>query len=272
MVNDELSIIENIRILVIADIIGRPGRRTVARVLPGLKRSLRLDLIIANGENAAGGLGCTAATAQEFFKYGIDILTMGNHVWDKEDFADYIQVTPQIVRPANFPPGSPGKGHYIVEIRGYKIAVINLQGRMYMDCIDCPFQVIEKKLEQVKFVDIILIDMHAEAASEKMAIAHYLDGKVAVIWGTHTHVQTADLKLLPNGTLYVTDLGMTGPVNSVIGIKKELVIKRLVTGLPVRFEVPGGDCKFQGLFVEINRKGIPVSYKLINDLVYAEGK
>lgn len=257
----------SIKILVIADIIGRSGRRTVSKILPVLKKNLELDLVIANGENSAGGLGCTSSTAQELLNSGVNILTMGNHVWDKKDMIDYIVQESRIIRPANYPPGAPGQGHVIIEVKKRKIGIINLLGRIFMEPVDCPFRTVEQELKEVSDADIILVDMHAEATSEKVAMGYFLDGKVTAVWGTHTHVQTSDITVLPLSTLYVTDLGMTGPVDSIIGIKKELVLSRMINGIPVKFEVPGGITKLEGIFMEINSDGYPVSYRMISEIV-----
>jgi len=244
------------RVLVIADITGRPGRRMVSEHLPALVGRFNIDLVVANAENAAAGFGITPALAQELLAAGVDCLTMGNHVWDKKELQDYIEVEPRIIRPANFPPGTPGRGSLIVEKAGVKIAVINLLGRVFMAPVDCPFQAAIREVEAATAVTpMIIVDMHAEATSEKQAMGYFLDGKVSAVLGTHTHVATADARLLPGGTAYMTDIGMTGPVESVIGISKELIIQRFLTHMPTRFEVAGGPAQLQGAVVEIDPQG-----------------
>lgn len=244
------------RLLMIGDVVGRSGRRAVKVNLSGLKREFDLDLVIANGENAAGGNGITKELAQELFSSGVDVLTMGNHVWNKKEAFEYIDRETRIVRPANYPPGTPGVGANVYETRRkVKVAVINLSGRVFLQAIDCPFRKADEMVERMKEkARVVVVDFHAEATSEKVAMGWYLDGKVSAVVGTHTHVQTADERILPGGTAYITDLGMTGPWNSVIGVKKEIIIDKFVTQIPQRFEVAPGPFQFNGVVIDIDEE------------------
>jgi len=245
-----------LRLLVIGDVVGRPGRRAVKANVGGLKREFDLDLVIANGENAAGGNGITREVGQELFNSGVDVITMGNHVWSKKDSYDYINKEVRIVRPANYPPGAPGTGVNNFETRRkVKVAVINLSGRVFLPPLDCPFRKVDEILSRVKEeARTVVVDFHAEATSEKIAMGWYLDGRVSAVFGTHTHVQTADEQILPGGTAYITDLGMTGPRDSVIGVKKDLVIDKFISQLPVRFEVATGLFQFNGAVIDIDEE------------------
>lgn len=260
-------------ILFIGDIIGSPGRSAVKKVLPELKQSYNPNLIIANGENLAGGLGITPDTAKEVIDSGVDLLTTGNHVWDKKEIIDYIDLDDRILRPANYPKGTPGKGFTIIKRNLYQqeipIAVINLSGRIFMEPLDNPFIILQELLLQLKEeVKIILLDFHAEATSEKIAMGRYLDGKVSAVLCTHTHVQTADETIFPGGTAYITDVGMTGPVDSVIGTKKDLVIKKFLTQMPVKFDVPNGDVLLNAVTVDIDpTTGHAVNIKRISKVI-----
>ncbi|NLI12671.1 TIGR00282 family metallophosphoesterase [Pelotomaculum propionicicum] len=242
------------RLLAIGDIVGRSGRRAVKVNLGGLRRELGLDLVIANGENAAGGKGITKEVAQELFASGIDVLTMGNHVWNKKESFEYISRETRIVRPANYPPGVPGSGSGIYVTPGkVKVGVINLAGRVFLPAIDCPFRKADEIIARIKEkAQVVIVDFHAEATSEKVAMGWYLDGRVTAVVGTHTHVQTADERVLPGGTAYITDLGMTGPIDSVIGVKKEIIIDKFLTQIPQYFEVATGPFQFNGAVIEIN--------------------
>lgn len=242
------------RLLMIGDIMGRPGRLAVKENLPGLISELKLDFIIANGENAAGGNGITKEIARELFGYGIDMFTMGNHVWNKREIIEYLPKEPRIIRPANYPPGTPGVGYNIYRTKSnIALAVINLSGRVYMQELDCPFRLIDEILQRIAGeTKCIFVDFHAEATSEKVAMGWYLAGRVSAVCGTHTHVQTADERILPGGTAYITDLGMTGPKDSVIGVKKEIIIEKFLTALPKKFEVAGGPYQFNGLMIEVD--------------------
>lgn len=232
------------RILFIGDIFGRPGRTIVHNRLPELLRERGVDLLIANAENAAGGFGLTPQIAEEFLNEGVDVLTTGNHVWDKRELLDYFNETKddaysparRILRPANYPDGTPGVGMFEgCTRRGVPYTVMNLQGRVFMTNIDDPFRVADKLISEAK-TKVIFVDLHAEATSEKVALGWYLDGRVTAVIGTHTHIPTADERILPNGTAYQTDVGMTGPYDSVIGVQKELILQRFLTGMPARFE------------------------------------
>lgn len=242
-----------IRILFIGDIVGRPGRQVVQSGLPHLISDFAPDLIIANGENAAGGNGLTPQIAQELFSSGIHVLTGGNHIWKQREILDFIQDEPRVIRPANYPEGVPGNFYYIWERDGVKVAILNLLGRVYMEPIDCPFVRGEREVSRLsQITPNILVDFHAEATSEKVAMGWFLDGKVSAVVGTHTHVQTADEKILPGGTAYITDVGMSGPFDSVIGVEKGAIISRFLTGLPVRFEVAKKDPRICGVKIIID--------------------
>lgn len=245
---------DKVVLLMIGDIVGRPGRSILREKLPFLKKEYDVDLVVANGENAAGGNGITQKIAQELFISGIDFLTMGNHVWDNKDVFNFIEEETKIIRPANYPLGTPGQGYRIIKLEnGIEVAIINISGRTFMNNLDCPFQTIDKILDKTKDItSIVIVDFHAEATSEKKAMGWYLDGRVTLVAGTHTHVQTADERILPNGTAYITDIGMTGPINSVLGIEKDIVIKKFITQLPVRFEVAKGPAQINGIIVEID--------------------
>ena len=227
-----------LRILFLGDIVGSPGRTAISDNMNKLKQKYRPQMIIANGENAASGRGITEKILKELLTQGIQIITMGNHTWDHKDIYQFIDQYPQLIRPANFPDGTPGKGYTIVNFNTTKIAVINLQGRTFLPAIDCPFREVEKILEKIKKITpVIFVDFHAEATSEKQAMGWFLDGKVSAVVGTHTHVQTADERILPGGTAYITDVGMVGPRDGILGMKKEAVIEKFMTSLPQRFEV-----------------------------------
>lgn len=240
------------RVLFIGDIVGKIGRMSIKSLLPLILNKYKVDLVLANGENAAGGFGITEKVATELFSFGIQVITSGNHIWDKKESIPYIGREDRIIRPANYPPGAPGIGSTIIKIRGKKIGIINLSGRVFMSNIDCPFRVGIVEIERIsKETNIILIDFHAEATSEKIAFAYYVDGKVSAVIGTHTHVQTADEKILPGGTAYITDVGMTGPSDSVIGIDKEQIIERFLLQMPKKFETAKGNGIFSAVVIEI---------------------
>ena len=237
-------------ILMIGDIVGRPGRRAVKDNIAAIQREFSIDFTIANGENIAGGSGVTRETANELFGYGIDVLTGGNHIWDKKESFPFIAEEARIIRPANYPPGVPGAGYRIFSAGEHKVAVVNLLGRVFMPDVDCPFRRAEEIVAELSSATpLIIVDFHAEATSEKMAFGWFLDGKVTAVLGTHTHVQTADERILPGGTAYITDVGMTGPRDAVIGVKKETIITRYFTQLPKRFEVAGGPYQFDACIV-----------------------
>jgi metallophosphoesterase (TIGR00282 family) len=226
-------------ILFIGDIVGRPGRRSVEYWLPRLRDEFSIDLVVANGENAAGGLGITSAILRDLLKLGIHVITLGNHTWRKRDFVKAIGSFETVVRPANYPEGVPGRGAVLYTLDdGRKVGVTNLLGRVYMDPMSCPFAVGSRMVEELRqATPLVLVDMHAEATSEKVAMGWHLDGTCTAVIGTHTHVQTADERVLPKGTAYITDVGMTGPLDSVIGVERELVVRRFLTGMPAEFKV-----------------------------------
>lgn len=235
-----------LNILFIGDIIGRKGRNLLEDILPELKKENKVDLVIANGENAAAGFGLTQKIYNKLLEIGIDVVTTGNHVWDIKDFINEIADCPKVVRPANYPPGVPGKGHLTVEVNKIKIAVINLSGRVFMPSLDCPFRKAEEILKELpEDVKVKIVDIHGEATSEKTAMGWFLDGKVSAVIGTHTHVQTADEKVLPQGTAYITDVGMAGAYNSVIGVEVAPILQRFLTSMPTKFEA---EKKGPGLF------------------------
>ncbi len=243
---------DTLKILFVGDIVGKPGRRALRMWLPRLMEEYGTDLVVANGENGAGGFGLTREVALEILDMGVDVITSGNHIWDKKEFLPVLDQLERIIRPANYPPGVPGKGW--LEVRtpaGFPVVVVNLEGRIFMDPLDCPFRKADEILKQHP-EKVVVIDFHAEASSEKMALAWHLDGRVSAVVGTHTHVQTADEQILPSGTAYITDLGMTGPSLSIIGMKPQDPLKRFLTHLPSRFEVAKGPVQFNALLVEIN--------------------
>ena len=243
-----------IKILFIGDIIGKPGRQALSRELHRLVDRYNADLVIANGENAAGGFGLTVDTARELFDMGIHCLTSGNHIWDKKEQVAQVLADPRIIRPANYPAEVPGSGSTIlVTPGGVKVAVLNLEGRVFMKNLECPFRTADREIERLKQeTPIIFVDFHAEATSEKAALGWYLDGRASFVIGTHTHVQTADERVLTQGTAYMSDAGMTGSFDSVIGIGKEEAIRKFLTQLPVKFEVPKRDIRLNGAVVEID--------------------
>lgn len=225
------------KVLFIGDIIGKLGRKICKDLLPGLRSEYGPDLVIANGENSAHGYGITIKIYQELMEMGIDALTMGNHIWDKKELLKEIDKYPLMVRPVNYPAGAPGKEHLIIEKHGVKVAITNASGRTFMHALDCPFQALGKLVPILKQeAKIVIIDMHAEATSEKCALAWFLDGKATAVLGTHTHVQTADERILPNGTAFISDIGMVGARDSIIGMKREAIINRFVTQIPEHFE------------------------------------
>lgn len=244
------------KVLFIGDIMGEPGRRAISRTLHKLVAQHGVDLVVGNGENVAGGFGITPDLAQELFELGLAVITTGNHAWDRKEALEYFRYEPRLLRPANYPEGAPGRGSTVVEsASGEKLAVIQVMGRVYMPALDCPFQTARREVERLqRETRAIILDMHAEATSEKMAMGHYLDGDVTAVVGTHTHVQTADEQILPKGTAYITDIGMTGPIHSVIGIKKEAPIEKFLTQMPRRFEVAPGPAVFSAVLIELDAR------------------
>jgi len=246
---------DNFKVLFIGDLIGRPGRRALARFLPELKRKYQPDLVIANGENAAGGNGLTEEIGKELF-FQVDVLTSGNHIWDKKEVLNYLDKESRLLRPANYPAGNPGRGYYIFQNEnGLRAAVVNLQGRVFMEPIDCPFHQADHLLEEIiPTTPIIIIDFHAEATSEKQALGWYLNGRVSAVIGTHTHIPTADERVLPGGTAYITDVGMAGAWNSVIGMKTEQALQRFLSSRPQRFEPATEGLLLSAVFISIDPK------------------
>jgi metallophosphoesterase (TIGR00282 family) len=240
-------------ILCIGDIVGKPGREFINNRLPKLITEHKIDFIIANGENSAHGVGITRSTYEELLYAGVDVITLGNHAWSKKEVTEFIEDKLNIIRPANFPSNNPGRGYTILEKHGKRIAVINLCGRVYMDSYNNPFEKADEILEKIKDkADIIIVDFHAEATSEKLALGWYLDGRVTAVFGTHTHVQTSDERLLPKGTGYITDVGMTGPYDSRLGVDKDIIIKKFVTMMPSKFEVADGKAIFCAILLEVD--------------------
>ncbi len=243
-------------ILFVGDIVGRPGRRALAAALPGLVAQHGIDFTVANGENAAGGMGITADVAQELLSAGVDVITLGNHVWKNKGAVKAVEEESRLIRPANFPSGVPGKGDGVFTARsGARVGVLNLCGRTFMDALDCPFKAAEEAVERLRAeTPVCLVDMHAEATSEKQAMGCFLDGKVSAVIGTHTHVQTADERLLPEGTAYVTDVGMTGPKNSILGMAPEAILTRFITRMPARFEVARGPVLLSAVLIDVEEE------------------
>jgi len=241
-----------IRLLFIGDIVGRPGRDLVRHGLRGLVDYYRIDFVIANAENAAAGFGITREIGDQLLDWGIDVMTSGNHIWDKKEALDYIGAEPRLLRPANYPAGTPGNGSYLARTRdGRSVGVVNVMGRVFMLNIDDPFQIVLREIEALrKRTRIVFVDFHAEATSEKIAMGWHLDGKATAVVGTHTHVQTADERILPKGTAYLTDVGMTGPHDSIIGVEVEPALNRFLTALPQKFETATGNPRLNAVVVE----------------------
>ena len=239
------------RILFIGDIFGRPGRDIAQRAIKPLVARHDIDLVVANVENSAAGFGVTGDIAETILKSGVDVMTSGNHIWDKKEILEYIPRQPKLLRPANFPAGVPGRGTWIGASRsGVPVAVINVMGRIFMAPLDDPFAVVLREIEAARAkAKIIIVDFHAEATSEKVAMGWHLDGRVTAIFGTHTHVQTADERVLPKGTAYLTDVGMTGPHDSIIGVQIEAALGRFVNGMPAKFEAASGGARFNGILI-----------------------
>lgn len=237
------------RILMVGDVVGRPGRRAVAALLPELRRKHEVDVVVANGENAAGGVGLTVDTAQELFKSGVDFITSGNHIWHHKEILAYMEAEPCVLRPLNMPPGVPGRGYVVKE----GTMVVNLLGRVFMGHFDCPFRAMDHLLEEVSpRPRVILVDFHGEATAEKIALGWYLDGRVSAVLGTHTHVGTVDTRVLPRGTAFVSDVGMVGAADSVIGDDKDSVIDRFLTLMPHRLSVGKGNAVFNSVLVDVD--------------------
>ncbi len=242
------------RIMLTGDVVGKPGRKAFQKYTAQLKAEKHIDMVIVNGENSAGGKGYTRKSLDGLYHGGADVITSGNHVWDKKDVFEFIDQEPFLIRPANYPEGAPGKGYCIYPFKAKNIGVVNLSGRALMPALDCPFQKIEEILRELKKeCDIILLDFHAETTSEKMAMGWYLDGRVNAVVGTHTHIQTSDERILPQGTAYITDLGMVGPWNSVLGVKTEIILQKFTTAMPCRFDLEeSGPMVYSALIVDID--------------------
>ena len=240
-------------ILIIGDICGSPGRQATKKYIEKIKIEYGIDFVIANGENSAGGVGITKPVLDELYSLGIDVVTTGNHIWDKKDVFEFIEDEPYLVRPANYPQTSPGQGFCIYDYQSIKIGIINISGRTFMSALDCPFQVVDTILAKIKTLcDIIIVDFHAEATSEKLAMGWNFDRKVSLVYGTHTHVQTADERILPGGTAYITDVGMTGGHDGILGMNRKESIQRFKDGMPTRYSVCEENIRINGLEVEID--------------------
>jgi metallophosphoesterase (TIGR00282 family) len=244
-----------LRILFVGDVVGKPGREAVRHLLPGLRRQHEIDFAIVNIENAAGGFGFTSEIAREVLDAGADCLTSGNHVWKKREAYDYIDNEPRMLRPANFPDGAPGRGWGLYAVGGQQVAVANLMGRVFMDPLLCPFHLFDQIWERIRGeTNVVIVDFHAETTSEKVALGWYAAGRASAVIGTHTHVQTADERILPGGTAYLTDVGMTGPVDGVLGVDRELVLEKFLTQMPVRFEVARGPSALMAVFLDLDEQ------------------
>ena len=244
------------RIMLVGDVVGRAGRRAFRTITPQLRSEKSIDVVIVNGENSAGGKGFTRKALDELYAGGADVVTAGNHVWDKKDVFAFVDDEPFLVRPANYPDGTPGKGYCIFPFKAANIAVMNLSGRSFMPALDCPFQKADEILAEIGGqADVVVLDFHAETTSEKLAMGHYLDGRADIVVGTHTHVQTADEQILPGGTAYITDLGMVGTHDSILGVRKEIVIQKFRTGMPVRFDMAEGAAEYAAVIVDIEPNG-----------------
>ncbi len=240
-------------ILMVGDIYGEPGRQALAKLLPGLRREHAIDFCVVNVENAAGGFGVTPPMARQFLEQGVDVMTSGNHIWDKREIVEYITKENLLLRPANFPAGTPGVGHVTVKAGPHRVAVVNLMGRVFMLPIDCPFRKADEIVPELRAeTPIVLVDMHAEATSESLAMGWHLDGRVSAVVGTHRHVQTADERVLPGGTAYITDLGMTGPTEGVIGVDREQILQRFLHQMPTRFETAKGPAALHGVVIVVD--------------------
>lgn len=244
------------KILCIGDVFGEPGRRAVREVLPALIRERRIDFVVCNGENAAGGRGLTAKICDEFFELGVDVITSGNHIWDQKEIIAYISEHPRLIRPANYPALQPGAGSVCVTAKNdVPVGVINVEGQLFIGRVDSPFDAVDRELQQLQGkAEIVIVDMHAEASSEKRAMGWHCAGRATAVVGSHTHIPTADAQILPGGTAYISDQGMTGPYDSIIGMDKEVALKRLIGHLPRQFQVATDDIRFCGALIEANEK------------------
>jgi 2',3'-cyclic-nucleotide 2'-phosphodiesterase len=251
--SDSKNRVPSLQAAFLGDIVGQPGRDAIRTHLPRLRELHEINLVIANAENAAGGTGLTPPIIEELMELGIDILTTGNHVWAKREVIPELDRLPNVIRPANYPPGAPGRGSCLYQVGSTTVAVLNLCGRVFMNAIDCPFRAADEKVAELReLTPIIIVDMHAEATSEKLALGHFLDGRVTAVIGTHTHVQTSDARILPGGTAYLSDAGMTGPSDSVLGMRKDIIITRFLSQLPQKFEVAKGPAVMEGVLCRFN--------------------
>jgi hypothetical protein len=240
-------------VLMVGDVYGEPGRAALGKLLPKIRQQHQIDLAVVNVENSAGGFGITPALARSFLDQGVDVMTTGNHIWDKKEIIEYIGRENLLLRPANFPAGTPGSGFITVKAGPHRVAVLNLMGRVFMHPIDCPFRKADEILPELrKDTPVILVDMHAEATSESVAMGWYLDGRVSAVVGTHRHVQTADERVLPGGTAYITDLGLTGPTDGIIGVDRDQIIQRFLTQMPIKFETAKGPAQLQGVVIVVD--------------------
>lgn len=250
------------RILFIGDVVGGPGRRGFAAAMPGLRERFEPELTIVNGENSAGGMGITEKTARALFEAGAGVITTGNHVYRHREAYDFLDREQRVVRPANYPRANPGRGHVVVEAAGKRVGVVNLSGAVGLDVARSPFHEVDAILERIE-ADCVVVDFHAEVTSEKVAMGWHLDGRVAAVFGTHTHVPTADARVLPGGTAYISDVGMTGARTSVLGVKPAQVLERLITQMPVKFETAAEDVWVMGAVVEVNDRGLADSIEQV---------
>jgi metallophosphoesterase (TIGR00282 family) len=250
------------RVLFIGDVVGSPGRRGLAAAMPGLRERHQPDVVIVNGENTAGGVGITEKTAQALFDVGTDVITTGNHVYRHREVYDYLDRSDRVIRPANYPQGNPGRGHTVIEAAGRRVGVINLSGAVGLNVARLPFHTVDLILDQIE-ADCVVVDFHAEVTSEKVAMGWHLDGRVAAVFGTHTHVPTADGRVLPKGTAFITDVGMTGSRTSVLGVKPEQALASLTTQMPPRFDTAEEDVWVMGAVVEVNERGLADSFEQV---------
>jgi 2',3'-cyclic-nucleotide 2'-phosphodiesterase len=242
-----------VTVLCVGDVFGEPGRRALLALLPKLRKQYEVDLAVVNVENAAAGAGVTPTLAKGFLEQGVDVMTSGNHIWDKKEIIEYIVKENLLLRPANYPPGTPGVGSIVVKAGPHKVAVLNLMGRVFLPNLDCPFRKADEEIPRLKQeTPIVVVDMHCEATSESQAMGWYLDGRVSAVVGTHRHVQTADERILPKGTAYITDLGLTGPTDSIIGVEPAIALHRFLTQMPARFEPAKGPAGLQGAVIRIS--------------------
>jgi metallophosphoesterase (TIGR00282 family) len=240
-------------VLCVGDVFGEPGRRAIEVLLPKLKKQHEVDLAVVNVENAAGGAGVTPPQARAFLEHGADVMTSGNHIWDKKEIIEYIAKENLLLRPANFPPGTPGVGSIVIKAGPHKVAVLNMMGRVFLPNLDCPFRKADEEIPLLRReTPIIIVDMHCEATSESQAMGWYLDGRVSAVVGTHRHVQTADERVLPKGTAYITDLGLTGPTDSIIGVDPQIALQRFLTQMPNRFEPAKGPAALHGALIRVD--------------------